>query len=89
MALTKILEKKWSYTLYNADGVYIVSVVCGGVGLFEINIPLSYGVGEKALKDVDFLGRLVAEISNVLKNTPLEVCRLMNKIECGNPLGKH
>lgn len=64
MALSKILEKKWTYILYKIDGVHVLSVICGGVGLFEINIKLSNEVGQKAAQDIIFLEDLVAEISS-------------------------
>ena len=64
MALEKLVEKRWTYILYNADGRYILSVVCGGVGLFELNLPLSDADGVRALNDSDFLDRLAAEVSD-------------------------
>lgn len=64
MILTKIVEKKWTYILYKADEVFILSVMCGGVGLFEISVCLSNQVGARASSDVDFLEGLADEISN-------------------------
>lgn len=64
MEMIKLAEKRWTYTLYKSDESYILSVVCGGVGLFELNIPLSNEDGVKALADEGFLERLVAEIAN-------------------------
>lgn len=38
--MDKVFQESWSYTLYR-DGVrYIISVVCGGIGMYTLNIPL-------------------------------------------------
>ena len=64
MGLIKLAEKRWTYILYKVDDSYILSVVCGGVGIFELNIPLSSADGEKALNDKGFLETLAADISS-------------------------
>lgn len=64
MEMIKLAEKRWTYTLYKSDESYILSVVCGGVGLFELNMPLSNEDGVKALADEGFLERMAAEIAN-------------------------
>jgi hypothetical protein len=64
VALIKLAEKRWTYTLYRSDHSYVLSVVCGSVGLFELNIPLSDADGTKALEDKGFLEQLVAEIAD-------------------------
>lgn len=41
MALEKIRQKSWNYTLYKSDnGALILSVVCGGSAMYELNIPV-------------------------------------------------
>ena len=64
MPLEKLIEKRWTYILYSHDGRYVLSVVCGGVGLFELNLPLSDADGVRALSDSDFLDKLAAEVSH-------------------------
>jgi hypothetical protein len=64
MELIKLAEKRWTYTLCKSGESNILSVVCGGVGLFELNIPLSDVDGAKALADKGFLEQLAAEIAN-------------------------
>lgn len=41
MELNKIAEKKWTYTLYESDGNYLLSVICGGAAMYELNIPIA------------------------------------------------
>jgi hypothetical protein len=38
--LTKIQENPWDYILYKFSNGYILSVVCGSVGLYDTNILL-------------------------------------------------
>lgn len=38
--MDKVFQESWSYTLYRDGERYILSVVCGGVGMYELNIPL-------------------------------------------------
>jgi hypothetical protein len=64
MAMIKLAEKRWTYTLYRSNEYYILSVVCGGVGLFELNILLSNAHGAEASAEPGFLARLAAEIAN-------------------------
>ncbi|RRJ86694.1 hypothetical protein EG240_15855 [Paenimyroides tangerinum] len=37
----EIIKKDWDYNFYKNEDKYILSVLCGTVGLFEINIQLS------------------------------------------------
>lgn len=64
MTLTKVIEKKWTYTLYVSEFGYILSVVCGDVGLYELNMPLSQDEATKSLADNEYLDRLTTEIAN-------------------------
>lgn len=64
MALKKVSEKKWAYTLYAADKDYILSVVCGDVAIYELNIPLSSTEAANALADSEYLDRLATEIAH-------------------------
>lgn len=64
MALNKVAEKKWTYTLYESEGKYVLSVVCGGVAMYELNIPLASDDAEKAISDSAYLDMLASEIAN-------------------------
>lgn len=63
MALNKIAEKKWSYTLYESAGTYVLSVLCGNLALYELNIPLAPGDAEKAIRNNAYLDKLASEIA--------------------------
>jgi len=63
MALTMIAQKKWAYTLYKSDqGTFVLSVLCGGAGMYELNVPLSVDEGQRAVDDVDFLDSVAEKI---------------------------
>ena len=36
--LTKIEEKSWTYILYKYQDKYILSVMCGSIALYDVNI---------------------------------------------------
>jgi len=36
-----IIKEDWSFALYKRDDQYILSVVCGGTGPYDLNIPIS------------------------------------------------
>jgi hypothetical protein len=56
MGAEKIAGKRWLYTLYKLDdGTIVLSVLCGGVAMYELNIPLDEDRAAKALRDEDFL----------------------------------
>lgn len=63
MALNKIRQKAWTYTLYESDGRYILSVVCGGAAMYELNVPLDDADGSKAAVDDEYLDTLAKEIA--------------------------
>jgi hypothetical protein len=62
MALTKVVDKAWSYTLYEAYDKYVLSVLCGGVAMYELNIPLELDEGVRAISDSAYLDALASEI---------------------------
>jgi len=39
--LTELEKKDWNYVLYKVNGDLLLSVISGGVGLFELNILLN------------------------------------------------
>lgn len=40
MNMQMLAQKSWSYTLYERSGEKILSVVCGGVAIYEVNVCL-------------------------------------------------
>jgi hypothetical protein len=64
--LTKSILKQqpWSYTLYGSDIGPVLSVVCGGAGLFELNIPLTPDEFALANGDEDSLMALVRTVTS-------------------------
>jgi len=58
-----VAQKKWAYTLYeNEQRMLILSVLCGGVGMYKLNIPLSADEGQRALSDSAFLDSLAEAV---------------------------
>lgn len=52
MSTEKIAGKPWSYTLYRLEnGTLVLSVLCGGAGIYELNILLEPEVANKAMSD--------------------------------------
>lgn len=39
--MKEIINKAWDYVLYENDGDYILSVLCGSIGIYELNIMLN------------------------------------------------
>lgn len=39
--MKELIRKDWSYSFFEKDGKFILSVICGSVGLFEVNILLN------------------------------------------------
>ena len=65
MTLVKVAQKPWKYTLYRDDGgAYILSVLCGTVGMFELNLPLTPAEAASAAADPDWLARRADEVAS-------------------------
>ncbi|TWB22594.1 hypothetical protein FBZ89_103217 [Nitrospirillum amazonense] len=62
MTPRKIAEKAWTYILYETGTGHVLSVLCGGVGIYELNIPLMAMEAARALADSAYLDGLAAEI---------------------------
>ena len=61
--MKKKLEKNWEYTLYENDDVFILSVLCGSVALYTINVELNeseknifFELGNSSIED--FAGKI-------------------------------
>lgn len=48
--MKEVINKNWDYILYEDNGEYIISVLCGSIGIFEINIQLNSEEKEWFLK---------------------------------------
>lgn len=64
MTLVKVAQKPWKYTLYKDGDVYILSVLCGTVGLFELNLPLTPAEAENAAADPAWLAKRADEVAS-------------------------
>jgi hypothetical protein len=63
MGFEKIVEKPWAYTVYRfEDGTIVLSVLCGGAAMYELNIPLDHETASKVIADEVFLGKYANEI---------------------------
>lgn len=59
-----VSQEPWNYTLYEINGSLVLSVLCGSVGLFELNIPLTESESDNVKSDTDALKSMVNEIRN-------------------------
>ncbi|TWB41946.1 hypothetical protein [Nitrospirillum pindoramense] len=62
MTPRKVAEKAWTYILYETGTGHVLSVLCGGIGIYELNIPLTTAEAARALADSAYLDGLAAEI---------------------------
>ena len=66
MAVVKIGKAAWDYTLYNTDHGYVLSVLCGTVGMYELNIPLTAAEVEKYLHG----NGVIDDLANLIRSQP-------------------
>lgn len=64
--MKEITKKNWEYTLLqDDDGVYVLSVLCGSIGLYELEIKLNATETSKYLeKGLEYLEGLVKQVRN-------------------------
>lgn len=63
----KLVQKRWAYTLYRLDdGRVVLSVLCGGPGMYELNIPMDSEATAKAMADQE----LLEEYANDIRSHP-------------------
>ena len=55
--MKEIIKKDWNYSFFEKDSGFILSVICGSVGLFEVNIQLN----EEELKQYKIEGAAYIE----------------------------
>jgi hypothetical protein len=61
------MEKPWAYTLYQIEERgFVLSVLCGDVAMYQLNIPLDQETGSKAIADDIFL----EEYANDVRDNP-------------------
>lgn len=57
-----LTQEGWNYSLCKEGGRYLLSVVCGGVGLFEVEVEIPEDVALRGVEDKAQLEPLVAAI---------------------------
>ena len=63
MVLTVVAQKRFSYTCYRDEhDAFILSVLCGRAGMYELNIPLSVEDAQRAQADGEFLDDLAESV---------------------------
>jgi hypothetical protein len=63
MGYEKIIVRPWLYTLYKSDeGTFVLSVLCGGAGMYELNLPLEAGQMINAHVGDDYLEKLANKV---------------------------
>ena len=71
MALIPIAKKDWAYTLYKSEDNYILSVVCGDVAIYELNIQLNDYEINRYMENQEYLEEIASEITtNPRKYSP-------------------
>lgn len=59
-----VTQKKWVYTLYKVDEGLLLSVVCGGVGMFNVDLLLSASEAEEIKKNPEYIDELAEKVRN-------------------------
>lgn len=63
MGSEKVVEKAWAYTLYKLEnGEFVLSVLCGGAAMYQLNIPMEQEAACKAIADSAFLEHYASDI---------------------------
>lgn len=63
--MKEVLKKQWSYTLYESDEGYALSVICGTVALYTIQVQLNEEeVDAFKVNGVDYIDSLVKTIQS-------------------------
>jgi hypothetical protein len=63
MKAKKLAHEAWAYTLYRLEkGGVVLSVLCGGAALYELNIPLDDDTAARAIADQRFLEAYASRI---------------------------
>jgi hypothetical protein len=59
-----VAQKKWTYTLYRTDDALILSVVCGGAAMFNIDVQLTQQEEDEFKSNPNFLDTYAEKIRN-------------------------
>ena len=63
--MKSIITKPWNYSFFEKENKLFLSVVCGGVAVFEINLELNKEeVGKYELEGVLYIDKLAKEIQH-------------------------
>ncbi len=66
--MKELLKKQWKYTLYvNEGGAYILTVICGTIGLYEVEHVLT---NEQLLKYKNQGETFIDALANDISYTP-------------------
>lgn len=65
--VTEVLAKAiWSYTLERRDSRFVLSVVCGGTGLYEVEAELTPELAHTCMTDE----RAASSLANKIRGNP-------------------
>ena len=66
--MNELANKRWNYRLWiNAYNQYVMSVLCGTVGLYEVEVKLT----ESQIGDYEARGEnMLDELAEVIRNNP-------------------
>lgn len=63
--MKEVIKKQWSYTLYESDESYVLSVICGTVALYTIQVQLNEEeINAFKVNGVDYIDSLVKTIQS-------------------------
>jgi hypothetical protein len=62
MEVTVLAKQNYVYTLRQRDAGFFLSVVCGGVGMFEVEVELAADFAAECLADGKLLDRLCEKV---------------------------
>jgi carbohydrate-binding DOMON domain-containing protein len=61
--MKKVINKPWDYSLFESDGKYLLEVLCGSVGMYQLKIWLNASEKESYLEQGDeYIDRLSKSI---------------------------
>ncbi len=66
--MNEIIKKQWNYRLFkNSSDEYVLSVLCGTIGLYEVEVKLS----PQQIQDYEDKGeKVIDELAQEIRNNP-------------------